>query len=340
VAVVVVSAIIIFLAIRSPNRRSPSLGDGRSVTSYGFDLSSRLVPLDQIVASGMPRDGLMALNEPEFLSADDVPLKNQEGRGKFLVDSDRVIGVHIGGDARAYPLRLLRWHEVVNDTVGGVPLVVTYNPLCDSVMVGERIVADVEVEFGLSGLLLDSNLLLYDRRQSINASSLWSQLQARAIAGPAAAEGQRLALLPAALSTWGEWRDRHPSSRVLAPVERMKTLYRRDPYHSYFGSDLLRFPVDPLPPSSDLALKDRVVAITVDDATEVLALVNMAAAIGLDHGERTIEIGGTPVTVRFDSSRGTTSVTPESVGGRPIGVRHAFWFAWYAQHPDTSEPLP
>lgn len=316
------------------------VGDGRTVASYGFDLSASLVPDDHIVASGMPRDGLVALDGPEMLDVAEVARRNQDGRGKFLLHSDRVIGVHIANDARAYPLRFLRWHEVVNDTVGGVPVVVSYNPLCDSVMVAERTVAGTELTFGVSGLLFNSNLLMYDRRDAPDSSSLWSQLQAAAIAGPAAIVRRNLKILPASLDTWGDWLDHHEATRVMSPLERMKTLYKRDPYHSYFGSDLLRFPVDPLPRSSDLALKDRVVAITVNGTTEVVALDRMASAIGADHGEWRTEVGGAPITIRFDADLGTASVSPAEHDGRSIGVRHAFWFAWYAHFPETRVPLP
>jgi hypothetical protein len=315
------------------------IGDGRHAESYGFDLSSSLVPAQDIVASGMPRDGLSALDDPALLTAAEVEYRNQEGRGKFLLASDRVIGVEVAGDARAYPLRFLRWHEVVNDTVAGAPVVITYNPLCDSVMVADRTVGSDVLTFGVSGLLFNSNLLLYDRRETANSASLWSQLQARAITGPAARDRLDLQLLPAAVTTWGEWQARHTGSRVLAPTARLEKLYRRDPYHSYFGSDLLRFPVDPLPPPSELALKDRVVAITVDEITETFALKRLASAVGADHGVWTTKVAGIQATIRFDSRLGTAVVAHAAVDGPAVGVRHAFWFAWYAQHPGAAGPL-
>jgi hypothetical protein len=337
---VVVAAVILIMALCAPRDRQESLGDGRTVSSYRFDLSTCLVPQDRIVAAGFPRDGLLALDDPPFMPAGEVERRNADGRGKFLVANDRVVGVAIAGDARAYPLRLLRWHEVVNDTVGGVPILVTYNPLCDAVVVAERRIQAEAVEFGVSGLLYNSNLLLYDRSGDAASASLWSQLQGRAVAGPAAAHGLRLRLLPAAVASWGDWFEQHPDTRVLAPLDRMKSLYKRNPYHSYFGSDLLRFPVSPLPPSDDIPLKERVTIVSVGDEHAVFALTRLAAAVGRARGVWHDELAGMPFEIRFDSELGTATVEPTD--GTPTGfaVRHAFWFAWHAMHPDTGEPLP
>jgi hypothetical protein len=331
VAAVVVSVAIVLLAIVGSDRQAAV-----SRHEPGFDLDDSLVPRDQIIDSGMPRDGLAVIDAPTMIDVDEVERRGREGRGKFLVSGDRVVGIEIAGDARAYPLRFLRWHEVVNDTVGGAPIVVSYNGLSDSVVVTDRRVGDEVLDFGVSGLLFNSNLLLYDRRDVARRSSLWSQLQARAIAGPAA--GNRLRLLPASLSSWGDWREAHPATRVLAPLERLKSVYKRDPYHSYFGSDLLRFPVAPLPPGGDLRLKDRVVVLDVDQHQAVFALPRLAAAAGGESATWTANVGGAPVTIEFDATLGTAAA--RAPDGVELGVRHAFWFAWYATHPSTGDPLP
>jgi hypothetical protein len=336
VAAVVVSLAMILIAIVGSDPHPTSTGDGRAVASYGFDLTQTIVPREKIIASGMPRDGLAALDDPEMLDLGEVDLRGSEGRGKFLVSNDRVVGLSIAGDARAYPLRFLRWHEVVNDTVGGVAVVVSYNPLCDSVVVADRRVGGEVLDFGISGLLLNSNLLMYDRQEDIGNSSLWSQLGAQAISGPMT--GSRLRLLPAALASWGDWRAVHPDTLVLAPLDRLQSVYKRDPYHSYFGSDLLRFPVSPLPPAGDLRFKDRVVVLDIGDARTVLALTRIASAAGSNDGTWTVTVGETPVAIDFNAKLGT-AVAHTAPGVDP-GIRHAFWFAWYAAHPETADPLP
>jgi hypothetical protein len=319
---------------------SPTASQVSGNDDHGFNLTTCRVPRERIVSAGMPRDGLAALHDPELLSVSEVARRNTEGRGKFLLPTDRVIGVEIRGDARAYPVRLLRWHEIVNDTVGGVPIVVTYNPLCDAVMAAEREVAGETLSFGVSGLLLNSNLLMYDRREEAGASSLWSQLLAEAVAGPAALHGRRLRLLAPTLTTWQSWLAEHPSTRVLGPAQGLRRLYRRDPYNSYFGSEVLRFPVEPLPPPTDLALKDRVVVVTVEGRDAVFALPRLARAQATEHGTFVAHALGLDLRLRFDRRLGTATVTTD-VSSPRIAVRYAFWFAWYAVHPATGEePIP
>jgi hypothetical protein len=330
---------LLVLALRAP-RHEHALGDGRTLASYGFDLSSSLVPASRIVPAGMPRDGLLALNEPAMLSVAEVEARNREGRGKLLLPHDRILGVELAGESRAYPLRLLRWHEVVNDRVGGREVLVSYNPLCDSAVVCDRTVDGETLDFGVSGLVLNSNMLLFDRWAEPRASSLWSQLEARAVTGPAAAAGARMELLPAAIATWEQWRVRHPDTTVLAPVERLRTLYKRDPYHSYFGSDLLRFPVEPLPASGELALKDRVLVVTAGGRDTVFALRRIASAAGAASGSFEVAAAGVSLRILFDLDAGTALVEPLTDPGPGFATRQCFWFAWYAAHPETPPPLP
>lgn len=290
-----------------PQRERPR-GDGRTAASYGFDLGTTLVPRDRIVSSGMVVDALPPLTDPKVVRLSELAGLETIGRGSYLVSSDKVIGLVLGGEERAYPLRVLVWHEVVNDTVGGVPVVVTYNPLSEGIAVFDRRVAGQTLTFGVSGLLYQSNLLLYDRRPGHAGESLWSQLQARAIAGPAAAGALTLAPVPFALSRWDDWQAAHPQTTVLAPVQGDGKKYGQDVYGSYFNSDDLRFPVDPLPPAGSLPRKLRV-------------FVSGAP------GDWTV----TPLPVREGEQRFEV-VGPS--GAEPREGFYAFWFAWYATHPD------
>jgi hypothetical protein len=340
---VVVAAVAVTLVALLPRlgdllRRDAS-GTGHDTGGTGFDLSSPLVPREEIVPSGMARDGLKVLDRPVMLTVAEVDAAAEDRRGKLLVPSDRVIGVVVGGEARAYPLRLLRWHEVVNDRIGGEPVLVSYNPLADSVVVAKRVVDGETLEFGLSGLLVDSIPLLYDRRADLSAASLWHQLAARAVAGPLSGRG--LEIVAADLAPWSEWRRRHPNTLVLAPDPGTGRLYRRDPYHSYRGSDLLRFPVDPLPASTGLRLKDHVVAIGVGDETEVFALPHLAVRASSSAGTVLVEVGGDRLRLTFDQELGTALVEPVDSPGARLEVRHAYWFAWHATWPDAAlAPAP
>lgn len=285
----------------------------------------------------MARDRLRALFRPETMTPGEVDEHNENERGKLLVSSDRVVGVEIGGEARAYPLRLLRWHESVNDIVGGRAIAVTYSPLSGSIAVWDREVGYREVTLAISGWLYNSNTLLYDRQHPDKKSSLWHQLTGEAISGPEM--GSRLTALPTSLQTWATWRAAHPDTTVMAPHEASKRLYKRDPYHSYRGSDLLRFPVEPLPPDGMLDLKDLVAVITHSDQDFVFALPYLEYAVGKSAGAWAALLGEVVFLIEFDAAAGTVSVEARDPAVPEPPVRMAYWFEWYALHPNAV-PLP
>jgi hypothetical protein len=309
------------------SRGSSAVGDGRHVESYGFSLEPCLVPLSRIVASGMPRDGLPALVEPSAWTTPQLEAAGDRYR-KLLVPADRVIGVRLAGQARAYPLRLLVWHEVVNDTLAGVPIVVTYNPLCDSAVVFRRSLDGRVLTFGVSGLLYDSNLLMYDRQPEGGRSSLWSQLLFKAVAGPAGAAGAALEVLPINLQSWADWRRDNPDTTVLAPDPRLGKRYSSDPYTSYFGSDTLRFPVQPLPSPARYPLKTPLVALGGPQGWTAFPFPALASLSGVPTGAPWAGLagalscrpGGNTVAVALDRLPPGT------------GVVFASYFAWYATH--------
>jgi hypothetical protein len=198
-------------------------------------------------------------------------------------------------------------------------------------------VAGREIEFGVSGWLYNSNTLLYDRRAAGEPSSLWHQLTGEAVTGPAV--GTRLEPLPVALQTWAQWRQGHPETAVMAPDEDSKRLYKRDPYHSYRGSDLLHFPVEPLPPATMLALKDTVAVVSHAGQDSVFALPYLAMAVGEERGRWAALLGEDIYLIDFDAELGTFAIAPYEEGPAALPVRFAYWFEWYSLHPETT-PLP
>ncbi|MHC4219089.1 MAG: DUF3179 domain-containing (seleno)protein [Planctomycetota bacterium] len=261
-----------------------------------------------------------------------MELINRRQRGKFLVTTDRVIGVTVNGESRAYPIQILNCHEVVNDTLGGVPIVVTYNPPCDSAAAFERTANGEILEFGVSGLLYNSNLVMYDRRPSAEGESLWSQLLGRAIAGPAAADDRHLPSLNTALVAWEDWIGAHPDTTVVDRDPRMIKRYKQTNYDGYFRSPRLRFPVDPLPPADGPKTKDRVVIVSTDTARAVYPLAAIAGQAADDGSLRTA-LDGTHLHFRYRADPETVIVTA-GPGGDAIRAVHSFWFAWHAIHPD------
>ncbi|HOL96556.1 MAG TPA: DUF3179 domain-containing (seleno)protein [bacterium] len=320
------------LRFEFPTPGSLKPGDGRHVETYGFDLAICTIPREQLVAAGMPKDGVPALSHPPVLSVADVENLNERQRGQYLVPSDRVIGVVISGQARAYPLRVMNWHEVINDTILETPLLVTYSPFCDSPAVYRRVVNGETVEFGVSGLMFNSNPLLFDRRANGAGESLWSQLLGEAVAGPAAAAGWKLERIPCYLMGYGDWVNEHPGTTVLAPDPRYKDLYKKN-FGNYFGSDVLRFPVSPLPPAPDLPKKTPVIVIRAGGESRAFTYDAIRGRVDTKAGWATA-IGDTPVTFRY-YPHPPAVIAASNDSSKSVEVIYAFWFAWYALQPDT-----
>jgi hypothetical protein len=224
------------------------VGDGKNVDTYGFDLSNLTIPKDQLAASGHPKDYLREIPENlvETITPEEVKLIGQNEHIRFLVPSDRVVGITLNGISRAYPVRVLNLHEVVNDTLGtgaqATPIAVTYSPFTDSVVVFDRRIdgpSALPAEFGNSGLLVCYNAVFFDRRANTAQESLWPQLALRAVSGPHA--GSPMTLIPYELTTWQKWTAAHPDTRVLLGLRTLKVEYSGDPFSTYHSTDSLPF---------------------------------------------------------------------------------------------------
>ena len=160
-----------------------------------FDISNLSVPIDYIEPGGPPRDGIPAIHSPNYIRAN---------KAKFLNGSDPVIGIKIGNTAVAYPLHILNWHELVNTVIEHQPILVSYCPLCGTGMVFSAKVGVKELDFGVSGLLYNSDVLFYDTQ----TESLWSQILKRSIAG--SLQGKELESIPSEHTTWAAWKKTTP----------------------------------------------------------------------------------------------------------------------------------
>ena len=221
------------------------------VITLRTDMSKALVPLEEIISGGPPPDGIPPIDRPAFIRPAEA--------AAWLVAKEPVLALEIKGDARAYPLQILMWHEIVNDVVGGVPVTVTFCPLCNSGIAFERTVDGTTLDFGTSGKLYKSDLVMYDRQ----SHSLWAQMEGRAIVGARA--GTRLKLVPANTLAFEEWRTIHPAGKVLSRDTGHSRNYGLNPYQSYdqlhLGPFLFRGRLDPRRPP-----KERVVGIKIGDA--------------------------------------------------------------------------
>lgn len=217
--------------------------------NWRTDFSRHTVPLDEIRSGGPPRDGIPPLDHPQFVTLSSA--------NSWLHDREPVIAVHRNGVAKAYPLQILIWHEIVNDTIGDEPIVVTFCPLCNSAVAFQRQLDEHVLDFGTTGRLRHSDLVMWDRQ----TESWWQQLTGEAIIGTLA--GKRLTPIPASIVSYAVFKQTFPDGRVLSQDTGFRREYGRNPYRGYDASDstpfLLSGSPDPrLPPM------ERVVAITLE----------------------------------------------------------------------------
>lgn len=336
-AICVAFAARIIIPAYETTKTSP--GDGVNPATYRFNLESDLIDVSQIQIGTKRRDYIRPLNAPPVITAASMDfvyeshrrfMQSEEGRKGFLLPNDRVIGVTLNGESRAYPRRILNWHEIVNDTLGGRPILVTYHPICDSAVVFDRVVDGEPAEFHVSGLLYNYNLLMYIPRPELG-ESLWSQMGMRAVTGEAAAAGQRLEVLPSQVVRWADWRERHPDTTVLFPDEDYRKKYKTDPYRADYGTDILRFPLDPMPPEDGPPLRARVIALGRGGDWTPYLFSDIRSAAGEDEVWET-QHDGAVVTFTYHHDDPATVALETEAGP---GTAHAFWFVWYAFHPES-----
>jgi hypothetical protein len=314
------------------------------------------IRLDEIEWGGVAVNGIPPLDHPEHVPA---------ASARYLADDNIVFGVAVGGEARAYPKRILAWHEMALDALGGRELTVVYCTLCGTVIPYDSRAGGEVRKFGTSGLLYRSNKLMFDAA----THSLWSSLDGTPVVGPLVGSGLRLPIVPVVTTTWGEWRRAHPETTVLS----LDTGYERDysegaAYQRYFATDALMFNVSkhddrmlnkaevlalrlpgpagtgmqPLAIGADFLKAHRVYHIeTAQPPLVVVTTEGGANRVYRSDTNRFLRIGddggvvdalGRSWTVEEDALRatfGAKTALPR------VPAHRAFWFAWYAQYPET-----
>ena len=312
------------------------------------------IRLEEIVFGGVPLEGIPALDNPATIPAVEA---------KYLNDSEKVFGVSVGGQQRAYPLRILDWHEMLNDVVGGVPVTLSYCTLCGSgVLYDTRTPAGQAYTFGTSGLLYRSNKLMVDRQ----TLTLWNNMTGEPAVGRLARSPIRLPVLPVTITTWKEWRTRHPGTTVLALDKEME---RRWGFSSLPGAADRRragvnFPVwlksGALDPKDEVyavrlgdkakaypvarALKERVINDRLGDEPLVVVADPESGSVRIyRRGEQTFTPGARPGEIVDGQGRrwtvGEDALTVEGEGEparlERLPGHQAFWFGWYSFFPQS-----
>lgn len=278
----------------------------------GFKLTDLRIELDAIKSGGPPRDGIPSINKPKFISP---------AKAGFMKDDDIVLSFTEGKVTRAYPLRVLVWHEIVNETIDGRPILVTYCPLCGTAMIFDRTVKGKVRNFGVSGLLYQSDVLMYDRE----SESLWSQLEMQAVSGTLS--GTELEWLPSRQMTWKAWKAQHPDGEVLSTDTGHKRDYGANAYAAYFRSGDTLFPVPKT--REDLPQKDWVVGVIANGEA-------MAFPVELLAKHRKAELRGSKGVVRVSYDPDSRLAIATGGDGKTMPTVTVFWFAWQAFNPETS----
>ncbi|MCG8332683.1 MAG: DUF3179 domain-containing protein [Chitinophagales bacterium] len=278
----------------------------------GFELSDLRIPFDEIQKGGPPKDGIPSIDRPKFLNREDV---------SFLKESDRVLGVEVNGITKAYPIKILNYHEIVNDQFAEQAIAITYCPLCGSGIAFDTGNPQDQRTFGVSGLLYNSDVLLYDRQ----TGSLWSQIMMEAISGPAS--GQKLQFIPTENTTWEAWKAAHPNTLVLSTNTGYKRDYNSEPYTAYEQNDQLMFPVSKK--SNQLKNKDYIIGIEVNGHYKAYPF----NVLKKKESEINDEFQHQQLHIQYDKKNETAKVLDEKGMIYPAVVM--YWFAWYAFHPET-----
>ncbi|HLC01456.1 MAG TPA: DUF3179 domain-containing protein [Anaerolineales bacterium] len=203
----------------SPTSPADDVPPSGAASSFTTDFSKHTVAYTEIFSGGPPKDGIPAIDHPRFVSVSNA--------SEWLKPAEPVILVRVGEEARAYPIQILTWHEIVNDTLGGIPLTVTFCPLCNTAIAFERTFESRVLDFGTTGRLRFSNLIMYDRQ----SETWWQQATGGAIAGELS--GARLAYYPASIIGWSEFAEAYPEGSVLSRDTGFERPYGRNPYTGY-----------------------------------------------------------------------------------------------------------
>ena len=289
--------------------------DAVAASKNGFVLDGASIPVREIRSGGPPRDGIPSLDQPRFVPLDEA---------NFMHPKDRVLGVVIDREARAYPIKILNHHELVNDRIGNQNFVVSYCPLCGTGMVfATNSGKNTTLVFGVSGLLYNSDVLLYDR----NTESLWSQMMSVAISGPY--KGTKLPLLPSLHTSFEDWKTKYPDSTILSTQTGYRRNYEENPYEEYERTRKLWFRVSHKAPRT-YHPKEQVLGVEIDGATKAYPFIE------LSKGGRTTYIDWVAqqkVIIHWDEESRSASI--ENAQGEVISSTIAYWFAWFTFHPDT-----
>ena len=268
------------------------------------------VPFASLMQACPARDCIPAIDQPIFVTASTVD---------YLRDDDLLLVLTHHDITRAYPTRILDHHEIVNDMFGSEPVAVTYCPLCGSGLAFDRRLDGQVLEFGVSSLLHNSDLVMYDRQ----TDSLWQQITGASFAGKS--RGSQLKSLPLAMAKWKDWQQENPDAGVLTVLQIKTDRYMKDAYGDYADSEKLYMPVS----ATDARLHPKRVIYAMEIGEQAIAIDGEWLA---EQGLWSDDFNDQALVATYGSD-GTVSA---SLNGKPITITRMYWFAWYSFHPNTA----
>ncbi len=277
-------------------------------------IEDSLVSVDDIVYGGVPEGDIPAINNPQFISVLDADY--------FMDDNEYGVLVTINDQSRYYPYSILTWHQVVNDAFAGIPIVVSYSPLCYSGAVFERTLGDQEVTFSVSENVYNNNLLLLDDK----TNSQWSQLMGQAIFG--GLSGENLTTYPYQILRWNIVRDNYPNAEVLSRETGFSRNYDRDPYTNFYHEKDILFPLTNT--DDRIYTKEIVYGIVIDNIPAAFTVLDIMTS----NNQTTTEvINEEQVTASYNDDTATHDFVDGS--GAHVQSQETFWFCWVAHYPQT-----
>ncbi len=282
-------------------------------SQFTTDFSQHSVPYSEILSGGPPKDGIPAIDEPQLTTTDEADT--------WLEPQEPVILLQVGDDARAYPIQILMWHEIVNDTVGEVPVVVTFCPLCNTGIAFERTLEGHVLDFGTTGRLRYSNMIMYDRQ----TETWWQQATGEAIVGEFT--GRRLTFIPASIISWADFMIAHPEGSVLSQETGYRRDYGHNPYAGYDDVNRSPFLYDG-PPTPDVLLPMARV-VTVDPSTisgQALNAEAVAYPYDVLQAVHVVNdtVGGAPIVVLWAPGTASALDADSVAGGDDVGAATTF----------------
>jgi hypothetical protein len=302
-------------------------GDGTNIQTYAFDMSNLQLDEEDILAAMQHRNMSPVMHQPSSMSKEELVRKIEMDRDPFLVSSDLVVGVTLNGESRAYPMHMLDVHEIINDTLGGVPIVVSWHWPSGNATVYERTIQGAVLSFANSGLAGNGGLLMYGLQEEAGGEQLFSTLLGNTISG----DSFSLQPVPHDVLSWKVWSALHKDTTSIMPVESFKKRYRKANPAAYFMVETIYFPASPMPEDS-INPKAPIIAIPSADG---YAIYNIAELDSLadENGEVKVLLNGSPITISVGNN--PLWATAHDHSGNPLASQRALWFAWYANHPES-----